>query len=137
MCSLIKKKELVLLFKKDLIGSLNSRVFFPNIDPASAQTPARSVVDASMSDEQSPTAYTSPLYISPEIEEKPDLPSLPAKVVSWDVAEEKEMANLKGEISKHKENVAVLENKATQLQKQCGQISSLLTSGRRHLLFST
>ena len=28
------------------------------------------------------------------------------------------MANLKGEISKYKENMAVLENKATQLQKQ-------------------
>ena len=69
-----------------------------------------------MSEEQSPKTYTSPLYVSPEIED--DLPSLPAKVVSWDVAEEKEMANLKGEISKHKENVAVLENKATQLQKQ-------------------
>ena len=86
--------------------------------PARHNHPPRSVVDASMSDEQSPTAYTSPLYISPEIEEKPDLPSLPAKVVSWDVAEEKEMANLKGEISKQKENMAVLENKATQLQEQ-------------------
>ena len=71
-----------------------------------------------MSEEQSPKTYTSPLYASPEIEE--DLPSLEdlPKVVSWDVAEEKEMANLKGEISKQKENMAVLENKATQLQKQ-------------------
>ena len=71
-----------------------------------------------MSEEQSPTTYTSPLYESPEIEENPDPPSVPEKVVSWDVAEEKEMANLKGEISKYKENMAVLENKATQLQKQ-------------------
>ena len=71
-----------------------------------------------MSEEQSPTTYTSPLYESPEIEENPDPPSVPEKVVSWDVAEEKEMANLKGEIFKYKENMAVLENKATQLQKQ-------------------
>ena len=88
------------------------------LSPARHNHPPRSVVDASMSDEQSPTAYTSPLYISPEIEEKPDLPSLPAKVVSWDVAEEKEMANLKDEISKHKETVTALEIKATQLQGQ-------------------
>ena len=40
-----------------------------------------------MSDEQSPTAFRHTLdRLHPEIEENPDLPSLPAKVVSWDVA---------------------------------------------------
>ena len=83
-------------------------------------------------DEKSSPAktFTKPLYTpSTEIKEEPDPPDVPAKVVSWDVAEGKEVENLKLEIAQHKEKMEVLErekkeemevleNKAMQLQRQ-------------------
>ena len=83
-------------------------------------------------DEKSSPAktFTSPIYTpSTEIKEEPGPPDVPAKVVSWDVAEGKEVENLKLEIAQHKEKMEVLErekkeemevleNKAMQLQRQ-------------------
>ena len=72
-----------------------------------------------MSEEKTSTTYTSPIFtrINVDDEEKPET-IVPPKVVSWDVAEEKEMDTLRVEIAEHKSKMKALEDKAMQLQKQ-------------------
>ena len=72
-----------------------------------------------MSEEQPTTAYTSPRFTRNTVddEEKPET-IVPPKVVSWDVAEEKEMDTLRVEIAEHKSKMKALEDKAMQLQRQ-------------------
>ena len=72
-----------------------------------------------MSDEQPTTANIPPRFtrVVVEDEEKPET-ILPPKVVSWDVAEEKEMDTLRVEIAEHKSKMKALEDKAMQLQRQ-------------------
>ena len=73
-----------------------------------------------MSEEQPTTAYTSPRFtrIVPVDDEEKAETIVPPKVVSWDVAEEKEMDTLREEITEHKSKMKALEDKATQLQRQ-------------------
>ena len=72
-----------------------------------------------MSEEQPTTAYTSPRFTRNTVDDEEKAETIvPPKVVSWDVAEEKEMDTLRVEITEHKSKMKALEDKATQLQRQ-------------------